>query len=222
MTTAIEQPTASGSIDAKVKEAPTSVVPSSVRTAQESVVKKPSEVVLEIDGVQRETGRLTDLPNPDEILAKRKYLSTVCCCIDPYVNEEASVYAPGNYIREGDVYKHRVHMKRMIVCFNLCYSSEYITKTLIQRASDGTPLSNLTTDDLGNINKYFLVKSEKCKHRHHDIKRYSNVGRILKFLCTLDGIASTLRKMVCLEDCVNTVDIQTLRCERSLYSRRHF
>lgn len=186
--------------------------------------KKPSEIILGTT-IQRDTARPTDLPNPEVVLTKvvvPKSSSTVCCCINPYVNEEASMYAPGNYIREGDVYKHRTTMLRMVVCFNLCYNTEFVTQTIIMRAADGTQLPNVTIDDLNDISKFFLVKSEKCKHRHHDIRRYSDLGRVLKFLCTFSGIASTLRKVFCMEDCVDTVNIRTVRCERSHYSRRHF
>jgi hypothetical protein len=227
MTTAVDGTTALGAaVDASIKKA--SVDPSVqsmlMGKLDSAAVKKPSEIVLQVDPVQRGTGRMTgdQLPNPQEILVKHKASNTICCCIDPYVNEEASIYAPGNYMREGDVYRHRTHMMRMVVCFNVCYSTEYISESLIQRAADGVTLNNVTVDELNNINKYFLVKSEKCSHRHHDIRRYSNVGRVLKFLCTIEGVTSTLRKLVCLDDCVSTVKVQTLRCERSLYSRRHF
>jgi hypothetical protein len=202
---------------------PTSVADAPLKNPVDAAVfKKPSEIVLEVDPVQRETGRLTDLPNPGEVLAKRKQHNTICCCIDPYINEEESVYAPGNYIREGDVYRHRTHMRRMVVCFNICHTHEYFSQTLIQRAADGRTLNNVTVDELNNINMYFLVKSETCKHKHHDVRRYSNFGRILKFMCTIEGVTSTLRKLACLDNCMDNVNVETLRCERSLYSRRHF
>jgi hypothetical protein len=184
--------------------------------------KKPSEIVLEAPAMQRDTGRPTDLPNPDEVVTRRVLESgTICCCIDPYVNEEASVYVPGSYIREGDVYKHRTTMVRMVICFNVCYSTEYTTQTTVVRAADGATL-NIEANELNDIAKFFLVKSEKCKHRHHDIRRYSVLGRTVKYLCTLQGIVSTLRKVTCIEDCVDTVNIRTVRCERSHYSRRNF
>lgn len=192
---------------------------------QQVDTKKPSEIVLGSDPIQRETGRPTDLPNTDEVLAAKKGVAesgTVCCCIDPYVNEEATVYAPGAYMREGDVYKHRTTMVRMVVCFNLCYSTEFVAKNIIMRASDGVVLDNVKVTDLENISNYFLVKSEKCTFKHHDIRRYSNVGRVLKFLCTPQGLCSTLRKIICIDDCVDTVNIRTVRCERSHYSKRHF
>jgi hypothetical protein len=185
-------------------------------------IKKPSELVTGQPEVElRETGRVTDF-HEIELQNKSFTQSTVCCCIDPYIDEEASVHIPSDTCRDGDVYKHRTQMVRMVVCFNLCYREEYVTETLIQRANDGFPMKTITVDELNNPHHFFLVKSEKCNHRHHDLRRYSNMGRIFRFLFTTRGILSTLKKLCCLEDCTNTVYVKTVRCERSLYSRRHF
>jgi hypothetical protein len=212
-------PTASKTVDASVKK------PDASTKLQEATsdTKKPSEIAKSTDPVQRETARPTDLPSPDEVLAKKAAnRSTICCCIDPYVNEEPSFYVPGSFIRQGDVYRHRTTMVRQVVCFNLCWNTEFRSQNIITRAADGVVMPNITLDELNNINNYFLVKSEKCNHRHHDIRRYSNMGRILKFLFTPAGIYSTLRKLICLDECIDTVNTRTVRCERSHYSRRHF
>jgi hypothetical protein len=188
-------------------------------------VKKPSEIVNNIENAllenQRETGRITDMLEVDIIKAtKNPKYTTVCCCIDPYINEKPHIYVPGAQIRDGDVYKHRVHLMTMVVCFNICHNIEHTTETFIQRASDGVQLKTMKVEELNDPNQFFLVKAEKCPYKHHDLRRYSVFGRLLVSLCTPAGVLSTCRKCCCLEDCVNTVNIGTVRCERSLYSRR--
>lgn len=188
-------------------------------------IKKPSQVVLEMDVEARETGRITDFLEIEMFNRKTSFTNhsnTICCCIDPYINEEASLYFPGDFCRDGDVYKHRARMVKMVICFNICHRLEFTTDTVIQRASDGFPLKGITSETLDDPRNFFLVKTERCSHRHHDLRRYSVHGRILKFLCTFAGIVSTVKKLCCIEDCVNTVHVKTLRCEKSLYSRRHF
>jgi hypothetical protein len=187
-------------------------------------IKKPSQIVLEVDQEQRETRQITDLFEIEIFNRKGSFRnsSTICCCIDPFITEEGSIYFPGDYFREGDVYKHRVTLMRMVICFNICHRLEPVTETFIQRASDGLPLKTVSVEELDNINHFFLVRTEKCGHRHHDLRRYSVYGRLLKFLCTFSGIVSTVRKLTCIEECVSTVNVQTVRCEKSLYSRRHF
>jgi hypothetical protein len=186
-------------------------------------VKKPSQLLHEVDIELRETGRVTDFHDIEFQNKKSSFnQSTVCCCIDPYIDEEHSVYFPGDNIRDGDVYKHRAQIIKMVVCFNICHREEYFTETIIHRALDGLPMKTITVDELNNPHHFFLVKSEPCQHRHHDLRRYTTYGRILRFLCTIPGILSTMRKLFCLEECTNTVHVKTVRCERSLYSRRHF
>jgi hypothetical protein len=188
-------------------------------------IKKPSQIVLEMDTEARTTGRITDFLEIEMFNRKTSFTnhsSSICCCIDPYINEEASIHFPGDYCRDGDVYKHRARMVKMVICFNICHRLEFTTETVLQRASDGFPLKSIAAEELEDTKKYFLVKTERCGHRHHDLRRYSIHGRILKFLCTLPGIVSTMKKLCCLEDCVNTVNVSTIRCEKSLYSRRQF
>lgn len=186
-------------------------------------VKKPSELLHGVDIELRETGRVTDFHDIEFQNKKSSFNNRfVCCCIDPYIDEEQSVYFCGDNIRDGDVYKHRAQLIKMVICFNICYREEFVTETIIHRAVDGLPMKTVTVEELSNPHHFFLVRSEKCTHRHHDLRRYSNLGRILRFLCTASGLLSTLRKMFCLEECTNVVHVKTVRCERSLYSRRHF
>jgi hypothetical protein len=187
-------------------------------------VKKPSEIAQSVAPDARDTSRPTDMKDLETQAQKARNSSstTVCCCVDPYFNEEPSEYAAPTHSREGDVFKHRVHFRTRVVCFNLCYNTESTTQTVIQRASDGSVLKTVTVDELNQPAQFFLVRSEKCKHKHHELRRFTFCGRILYFLCTVPGVTSTCKKCVCIEDCVSTENVETIRCERSLYSRRHF
>jgi hypothetical protein len=188
--------------------------------------KKPSEIA-QGNGVEgRDTGRPTDLKELENQTKVAKDSNsgprTVCCCIDPYLNEDATPYPENLLSREGDVYKHRVQFKTRVICFNLCYNTENSTHTIIQRASDGAIAKGISPEDLNQVQQYFLVRSEKCNHKHHDLRRLSVMGRMLVYFCTTEGLLSTCKKLCCLEDCVNTVNIETVRCERTLYSRRAY
>jgi hypothetical protein len=186
-------------------------------------VKKPSEIVATVE--QRDTARPTDL-NDLEMQAARsvslKGRSTICCCIDPYIEETAPAYVPGDFLKEGDVHKHTAVVLNMVVFFNICYRYERVTDVSIRRAADGVPLKTVTADDLSNPNSYYLVRQEKCHYGHHDFRRLSYWGRLLKYLCTCDGLASTCSKVCGCEEYKNVVPVRTIRCERSLYSQRKF
>lgn len=185
-------------------------------------LKKPSEIANDADPLQRETGRITDLRDLD-LPAKANYLPqnrTVCCCVDPYIDEEASVYKIAGDFREGDVFVHKAQFLKMTICINVCFTTEVVTETIIHKAIDGTIAKGIRRDQLSDIKEYILVKTDRCRHRHHDLKRYSTTGRILKFCCTWQGIISTFRKALCLEECTNTVYVRTLQCDRTLYQRR--
>jgi hypothetical protein len=189
-----------------------------------SDLKKPSEIAQEGGVEGRETGRPTDMKDLENQAKSVKDAQnvTVCCCVDPYIVDEPSAPEANMSTREGDVFKHRVHFRTRVVCFNMCYNTENTTQTLILRASDGAAVKTITVDDLNKPDQYFLVRTEKCKQKHHDLKRYSVLGGLLVHLCSVQGLLSTCRKCLCIEDCVSTVAIETIRCERSLYSRRHF
>jgi hypothetical protein len=197
----------------------------SLKESNSADVLKPSEIVGNGDLAlrdTRDTGRTTGLNEADVVLVSKNAakVAPVCCCIDPYVAEKPHIYVPSAFVREGDVYKHRTHYLTMVICFNICYNTEHSSEVVVQRAMDGAVLKNIRVEDLENPNQFFLVKSEKCPYKHHDLQRFSVIGRILVHLCTIKGIISTCRKFVCLDDCVNTVNVATVRCERSLYSRR--
>lgn len=187
--------------------------------------KKPSEIAQTATALDtRETGRPTDMKELESQARNVKTTANdfVCCCIDPYIREEGSPPEQQQQFREGDVFKHRTHFKTRVICFNLCQNTENTTQTIITKANDGTVVKTVTVEDLNQPNQYFLVRSEKCKHKHHELTRLSILGRLLVSCCTFNGLTSTCRKFLCIDDCVSTVPIETIRCERSLYSRRHF
>jgi hypothetical protein len=190
--------------------------------------KKPSEITQENGGVEaRDTGRPTDMKDNIESqtqAAKDKMAGNnyVCCCIDPYITEEPTPYPANLLSREGDVFKHRVHFRTHVICCNMCFNAENTTQNIITRAADGAAAKGVTVDELNNVQKYFMVRSEKCDCKHHELRRLTLMGRILVHLCTLQGCFSTCKKLCCCDDCISTTNVDTIRCERTLYSRRAF
>jgi hypothetical protein len=190
-------------------------------------VKKPSEIAQENAGAEaRDTGRPTDLKELENqtqfVKDKSAGTNYVCCCIDPYITDKTPPYPTNLLCRDGDVFKHRAHFKSHVVCFNICYKSDHASETVIVRASDGTVAKGVTVDDLSNMQKYFLVRSEKCNLKHHGLKRLSFHGRLLVYLCTVQGLFSTCKQVCCCDDCITYTNVETVRCERSLYSKRGF
>jgi hypothetical protein len=100
-------------------------------------LKKPSEIALTADPQYRETGRITDLPN-FEIPSRSDQNRTICCCVDAYIDEEASVYKSGGDFREGDVFVHKAHLLKMTVCINVCFTTEAVTEIVVRKATDDT------------------------------------------------------------------------------------
>jgi hypothetical protein len=192
-------------------------------SSETDTLKKPSEIAQSGDVDGRDTGRPTDLKDIEAQAQKVKQNNTtVCCCIDPYMHEENEAYVPPGHCRDGDVLKHRVHFRTRVYCCNLCYNTESTTQNVILKASDGTVIKTVTLDDLSNPQMFFQVRSEKCGHKHHDLNRLSVIGRVLTYCCTVPGLLSTCKKLLCIEDCVTTENVHTVRCERTLFSRRHF
>jgi hypothetical protein len=190
-------------------------------------VKKPSEIAQENAGIDaRETGRPTDMKELENQTKAAKDKNTgpnyVCCCIDPYINEEPTPHLNNLLCREGDVYRHRVHFKTYVVCCNICFKPDTSTENVILRAADGAIAKGVGMDDLNNNQKYFMVRSEKCTCKHHELRRVSFIGRILVYLCTGQGLFSTCKKVCCFEDCISYSNVATIRCERTLYSKRAF
>ena len=163
---------------------------------------------------QRQTGRITELFDL-EIQFKSKKLQThpICCCINPYIDEEPTVYFPGfERFYPTDVWQHRAELKYERIFFNLCSFSNIEFVSSMQRATDGV----VYPVDM-NLDGYTLVKTEKCSHRHHDLRRYSTMGRLLTHLCTGRGLLSTVRKCCCMDMWEDHVAVETVRCERQLY-----
>ena len=175
---------------------------------------------------QRQTGRITEVFDLEiQMKTKKTVTNYICCCIIPYIDEEPTVYFPGyDMLHPTDIYQHDVELKYERIFFNICSKFEVKSVSILQRATDGALI--LTHNK--SLNEYKLMKTEKCTHRHHDLRRYSTMGRLLTYLCTGQGLLSTAEKCChsfwwCWYDMDSWQDyvaVETLQCERKLYRQR--